>query len=45
LVDSGLGRRERKNILVEKMMVHPAVEEHIRLIGDGDFIKAVLGGE
>lgn len=45
LVDSGLGRRERKNIIVEKMMIHPSVEEHIRLIGDGDFIKAALGGE
>lgn len=45
LVDSGLGHRERKNIIVEKMMIHPAVEEHIRLLGDGDFLKAVLGGE
>ena len=44
LVNSGLGRRERKNIIVEKIMIHPAVEDHIRLIGDGDFIKAVLGG-
>ena len=45
LVDSGLGRRERKNIIIEKAMIHPAVEDHIRLIGDGDFIKAVLGGD
>lgn len=45
LVESGLGYRERKNIIVEKMMIHPSVEEHICLIGDGDFIKAVLGGD
>lgn len=45
LVDSGLGRRERKTILVERMMIHPAVEEHIELIGDKDFLKATLGGE
>lgn len=45
LVDSGLGRRERKTIIVEKMMIHPAVEEHIELIGDKDFLKATLGGD
>lgn len=45
LVDSGLGRRERKTILVERMMIHPAVEDHIEQIGDKDFLKATLGGE
>ena len=30
LVDSGLGKRERKTIVVERMMIHPAVEEHIQ---------------
>lgn len=45
LVDSGLGRRERKTIICEKMMIHPAVEEHIELIGDKDFLKATLGGD
>ncbi len=44
LVESGLGKRERKNIVVQRMMIHPAVEEHIKLIGDGEFIKATLGG-
>lgn len=45
LVESGLGRRERKNIIVERMMIHPAVEEHIELIGDKDYLKAMLGGD
>lgn len=45
LVDSGLGRRERKTIIAERMMIHPEVEEHIRLIGDNDYLKAVLGGD
>ncbi len=45
LVESGLGRRERKTIIVERMMIHPAVEDHIRLIGDEDFLKAMLGGD
>ena len=43
LVDSGLGRRERKTIICERMMIHPAVEEHIELIGDKDYLKATLG--
>lgn len=45
LVDSGLGRRERKNIIVSRVMIHPAVEEHIELIGDKDYLKAMLGGD
>lgn len=45
LVDSGLGKRERKTIIVERMMIHPEVEEHIRLMGDNDYLKATLGGE
>ncbi len=45
LVDSGLGIRERKNIIVERMMIHPAVEEHIELVGDKDYLKATLGGD
>ena len=45
LVDSGLGKRERKTIVVERMMIHPAVEEHIELIGDKDYLKAMLGGD
>lgn len=45
LVESGLGRRERRNIVVERMMIHPAVEEHIGLIGDKDYLKAMLGGD
>ena len=45
LVESGLGHRERKTIVVDRMMIHPAVEEHIELIGDKDYLKATLGGD
>jgi len=45
LVESGFGRRERKTIIVDRVMIHPAVEEHLELIGDIDFLKAMLGGE
>ena len=45
LVESGLGRRERKTIIVERVMIHPAVEEHIELIGDKNYLKAMLGGD
>jgi len=43
LVDSGLGIRERKTIVVERMMIHPAVEEYIASIGDKEFLQAMLG--
>lgn len=43
LVDSGLGVRERRNIVVERVMIHPAVEEHIAEIGDGKFLQIMLG--
>jgi hypothetical protein len=45
LVDSGFGRREKKNIIVNRVMIHPAVEEHIELIGDKDYLRATLGGD
>ena len=45
LVDSGMGHRERKNIVVNKLMIHPVVEEHLDLIGDHDYVKAILGGD
>ncbi len=45
LVDSGLGIRERKTIKVSKMMIHPAVEEHIASIGDKEHLNAILGGD
>lgn len=45
LVESGLGRRERKTIIVERVMIHPAVEEHLERIGDKDYLKATLGGD
>ena len=43
LVDSGLGVRERRNIVVERMMIHPSVEEHIIEIGDKVFLQVMLG--
>ena len=45
LVDSGLGIRERKIIKVSQIMIHPAVEEHIALIGGKEYLHAILGGE
>lgn len=45
LVDSGFGRRERRNIIVYHVMIHPAVEDHIQLIGDKEYLKAMLGGD
>lgn len=43
LADSGLGVRERKTIKVERMMIHPAVENYISSIGDKEFLQAMLG--
>lgn len=43
LVDFGLGVRERRNIVVERMMIYPAVEEHIAEIGDQEFLQVMLG--
>ena len=43
LVDSGLGIRDRRNIVAQRMLVHPAVEEHILEIGDSEFLQAILG--
>lgn len=45
LVESGLGSRSGRNIVVNKVMVHPMVQEHIDLIGDHEYIKAILGGD
>lgn len=43
LADSGLGQREKHNIKALRVMIHPAVEEHIKVIGDTEYIKALLG--
>ena len=43
LVESGLGHREKRNIAVDKAMIHPDVEDHIRLIRDNEFLQALLG--
>lgn len=43
LVDSGLGHRVKRNIYVDKAMIHPFVEEHIQLIHDKEYLQALLG--
>lgn len=43
LVESGFGKRVKRNIEAQKMMIHPMVEEHLRLIGDNEYIQALLG--
>ena len=43
LVESGLGYRVKRNIAVEKAMIHPEVEEHIGLINDKEYLQALLG--
>lgn len=43
LVDSGLGIRERRLIKVERMMIHPTVEEHLTEIGDHEYLQILLG--
>lgn len=43
LVESGLGHRIKRNIYVDKALIHPEVEEHIKLIKDSEFIQALLG--
>ena len=43
LVDSGFGHRIKKNIYVDKALIHPSVEEHIQLIHDKEYLQALLG--
>lgn len=43
LVESGIGYRVKRNIAVEKAMIHPDVEEHIRLMNDKEYLQALLG--
>jgi hypothetical protein len=43
LVESGLGHRVKRNIAVNPIMIHPEVEEHIKLIHDGEYLQALLG--
>jgi len=45
LADSGLCSRVKRNMQANKLMIHPAVEDHIKLIGDVDYLKALLGAE
>lgn len=43
LVESGLGTRIKRRIQVEKAMIHPDVEEHLKLINDSEYLQALLG--
>lgn len=43
LVESGLGHRDKRNIIVKKVLVHPDVIEHIKMIKDDVYLKAILG--
>lgn len=43
LVESGLGHRVKRNIVVDKAMIHPDVEDHIKLIRDKEFLQALIG--
>lgn len=43
LKESGLGHRVKKNIYVDKAMIHPSIQEHIELIHDKEYIQALLG--
>ncbi|WP_251617107.1 DUF1819 family protein [Pumilibacter muris] len=43
LVDSGMGERDKRNIKAIKLMIHPAVQDYIRQIGDAEYLKALLG--
>ena len=43
LVESGFGVRVKRNIRVNKAMIHPAIQEHIALIGDTEYLQALLG--
>lgn len=43
LVESGLGKRVRKNIYVDKPIVNPAVVKHLESKGGKPFLQAVLG--
>ncbi len=43
LVESGLGVREKRNICVNKILIHPDVVKHLKLIKDDVYLKAILG--
>ena len=43
--ESGLGSKEGRRIKANHIMIHPAVIEHIELLGDRDYLKALLGVE
>jgi hypothetical protein len=43
LIDSSLGNRKVKNIIVKKMFVHPEVSKYIESIGDYKYLQAILG--
>ena len=45
LVESGLGKRVKKNIYIDKPIINPTVVKHIENKGGKPFIQAVLGAK
>ena len=43
LINSGLGIKDVKNIQTVRPLIHPNIEEHIDMIGDKEYLKAILG--
>lgn len=43
LVESGMGHRAKRSIVADKVMVHPEVIEHIKLIHDTEYLQALVG--
>ena len=43
LVESGLGVRQRKTIVVKRAMIHPDIEEYIASSGQSEYLQAILG--
>lgn len=43
LVESGLGQRNRKTIIVQRIMIHPEIEEYLASIGQSEYLQAILG--
>jgi hypothetical protein len=43
LVESGMGHRVKRNIVADKAIIHPDVQEHIKLIHDNEYLQVLLG--
>ena len=43
LVESGMGVRQRKTIVVRRILIHPGIEEYLGSIGQSEYLQAILG--